>query len=42
MGNVLVCGFEVSEFDLKSPYYVHFLTNIPEKDMNSLTAPAVG
>ena len=36
------CGIVVSEFVLKSRYYVPFLTNTPRKGMNPLILPAMG
>ena len=36
VANVLDCGFEVSEFELQSRYYVHFWTNTLRKGMNPL------
>ena len=32
----------VSEFELQSRYYVHFLENTTEKGMNPLILPSVG
>ena len=36
MAKVLDCSLEISEFELQSPYYVHFRTNTLEKGMNLL------
>ena len=33
---MLDCGLEVSEFELQSRYYVHFLTNTFKKGMKTL------
>ena len=38
MANVLDYDIEVSEFELLSPYYVHFWTNTFGKGLN-LTSP---
>ena len=38
----LGCGIVVSEFELQSRYYVHFLTNTLEKGMNPLILPVMG
>ena len=42
MITVLDYGFEVSEFDFQSRYYVHFQKETLGKDMNSLTHPIYG
>ena len=34
MVKVMDCGIVVSEFELQSRYYVHFLENALEKGMN--------
>ena len=39
MVKVLDCGFEVSEFELKSDYSIHFQTNALGKGMNTLILP---
>ena len=36
------CGIVVSEFVLKSCYYVHFQANTLGKDMNPPILPAMG
>ena len=36
------CGILVSEFELQSPYYVHFRTNTLGKGMNPLILPVMG
>ena len=36
------CSLEVSEFELKSLYYVHFRTDNLGKGMNLLSLPAMG
>ena len=35
------CGIVVSEFELRSPYYIHFRTNTLGKGMNPLILPAM-
>ena len=40
--NVLNCKIVVSEFELKSRYYIHFRANTLGKDMNLLIPPAMG
>ena len=35
-------GIIISEFELKSRYYVHFRTNALRKDMDPLILPAMG
>ena len=35
------CGIVVSEFELPSSYYVHFLSNAIGKGMNPLILPAM-
>ena len=37
----LDCGIVVSEFELQSPYYVHFRTNTLGKSMNPLILPVM-
>ena len=41
MVKVLDCSLEVSEFEHKSRYYVHFQTNNLSKDMNPLNTRPV-
>ena len=41
MVKAIDCGIVVSEFVLKSRYYVHFRANILGKDMNPLILPAM-
>ena len=36
--NVLDCNIVVSEFELKSCYYIHFRTNSLKKDKDSITS----
>ena len=40
--NVVDCDSGVSEFELQSPWYVHFRTNTLEKGMNPLIHPSYG
>ena len=42
MFKAMVCGIVVSEFELKSRYYVHFQANTFGKGMNPLILPAMG
>ena len=42
VANVLDCDIIVSEYEVKSNYYVHFWTNILEEGMNLLISPAMG
>ena len=42
MAKVLNYGFEVSEFEHQSRYYIHFWTNIQEKSMNLQILLAMG
>ena len=42
MVKALEYGIAVSEFELQSRYYVHFLANTLGKGMNRLILPAVG
>ena len=37
MAKALKCGFEVSEFELYSSFYVHFRTYVLAKGMNIFT-----
>ena len=39
---MLDCNIVVSEFELQSHYYMHFLTNSLRKGMNLLIPPAIG
>ena len=42
MAKVLEFGIVVSEFEPHSHYYIHFLMNTHEKDMNPLINSAIG
>ena len=42
MVKAMDCGIVVSEFVLKSSYYVHFRANTLGKGMNPLILPAMG
>ena len=42
MVKAMDCGIVVSEFELQSHYYVHFLTNTLGKGMKPLILPAMG
>ena len=42
MVKALEYGIVVSEFELQSHYYVHFLTNTLGKGMNPIILPAIG
>ena len=41
MVKAMDCEIVVSEFELQSRYYIHFLTNTLGKGMNSLILPAI-
>ena len=36
------CNLEVTVFELRTHYYVHFWTNTPGKDMKTLKTPVMG
>ena len=40
--NVLRCNIAVSEFELQSRYFIHFMTDPTRKGMNLLILPALG
>ena len=42
VANVLDCDIVVSEFELKSSYYIHFRNNTLKKGMNPLIPPVMG
>ena len=42
MAKVLDCKIVVCEFKLQSRYYVHYLINTIDKDMDPLILPAIG
>ena len=42
MANVLDCGFDVSEVNLRSRYYVYFQNNTFRKGMNPLIPSVMG
>ena len=42
MVKAIDCGIVVSEFELRSRYYVHFRADTLEKGMNPLIFPAMG
>ena len=42
VANMLNCGIAVSEFELKSRYYIQLGTSNIGKSMNPLIPPAVG
>ena len=42
MAKELDCGLDVSDFEIQSPYSVHFRTNTLRKGMNLLISPATG
>ena len=42
MVKAMDCGILLSEFELQSPYYIHFRANTVGKGMNPLILPSMG